>query len=179
MQAACRRIGRLEAFLYLAAQNFKLISNIGSNLKNQKPFLGLSNGATLMQILSDPKVPLTSVWQLTSLVSIHTLRWRWKYLWVLIVYTIIVSFAGLNYHFHASPEKNMKQLAWPHIWHVPNSFFHVKKCFSYDKPMHLHSSPTFCMNRTGTEFKYFRPLNSTLLQYSILDNSMKVVSSRR
>jgi hypothetical protein len=34
----CRRSRRLEAFLYLAAQNFELFSNIqDKKLKNQKP----------------------------------------------------------------------------------------------------------------------------------------------
>jgi hypothetical protein len=56
IQAASRRIRRLEAFLYIEAQNYKLLSKIqNQNLKiykfktycGQPPILGLTNGTTL------------------------------------------------------------------------------------------------------------------------------------
>jgi hypothetical protein len=58
IQAVCWRIRRLEAFLYLAAQNFDLFSKIqDQNLQKKTyrgwyPFLGLSYDTTLMQIWS-------------------------------------------------------------------------------------------------------------------------------
>jgi hypothetical protein len=52
IQTACRRTRRLEAFLYLAAQNFNLFSKIqDQNLKNQKPIA--------VDVLSYQMVPLS------------------------------------------------------------------------------------------------------------------------
>jgi hypothetical protein len=40
LQAVCRKIRRLEAFLYFAAQNFKLFTKIQDNNKKYKTYSG-------------------------------------------------------------------------------------------------------------------------------------------